>query len=323
MSDEYRPGQDRPINLNIDPSLDRLPTRPWDHHLTASHPPGPRHTDPEDLALYAMQLITGEEAAAIAQHVEHCAECSRELAHIQGDLGAYAFTAESSQPSDRARQRLLRQVSREKRVAPSSSSSSVTITAFGRSNSILNPVEEEAPRPQRQVGRAVFAWTGWAIAAGLAVVAGLLYRDSGALRATLAANSHQVAGLTAEAARSHQLMQALTDPKAMRVTLTTKPVPPKPEPIAGATYNSDKGTLVFLASGLDPLETYKTYELWLIPADGTASIPAGTFHPDDHGNASLIMPDLPKGVPAKGFGVTIEDEGGSQTPTKPIIMAGF
>jgi len=35
------------------------------------------------------------------------------------------------------------------------------------------------------------------------------------------------------------------------------------------------------------------------------------------------MPDLPKGVEAKGFGVTIEDEGGSQTPTKPIIMAGF
>jgi hypothetical protein len=318
-----RRGPDRPVNLNIDPNLDRLPARPWDHHLAASHPIGPRHTDPEDLVLYAMQLITGEEAATIAQHIEHCAECSRELAHIQGDLGAYAFTAESNQPSDRARQRLLRQVSREKRVAPSASSSSVTITAFGRSNSILNPVEEK-PQPQRQVGRAVFAWTGWAIAAGLAVVAGLLYKDTGALRATIAANSHQVAGLTAEAARSHQLTQALTDPKAMRVTLTTKPVAtPKPEPIAGATYNADKGTLVFLASGLDPLETYKTYELWLIPADGTAPVPAGTFHPDDHGNASLIMPDLPKGVAAKGFGVTIEDEGGSQTPTQPIIMAGF
>jgi anti-sigma-K factor RskA len=324
MSDERRPEQGRPINLNIDPNLDRLPPRPWDHHLAASHPIGPRHTDPEDLVLYAMQLISREEAATIAQHIEHCAECSRELAHIQGDLGAYAFTAESSQPSDRARQRLLRQVSREKRVAPTASSSSVTITAFGRSNSILNPVEEEPPRPQRQVGRTVFAWTGWAIAAGLAVVAGLLYRDSGALRATIAANSHQVVGLTAEAARSHQLMQALTDPKAMRVTLTTRPVSkPKPEPIADTTYNAEKGTLVFLASGLNPLETYKTYELWLIPADGSASIPAGTFHPDDRGNASLILPDLPKGVPAKGFGVTIEDEGGSQTPTQPIIMAGF
>ena len=36
----------------------------------------------------------------------------------------------------------------------------------------------------------------------------------------------------------------------------------------------------------------------------------------------VILPDLPKGVPAKSFGVTIEDSGGAQTPTMPIIMAG-
>jgi anti-sigma-K factor RskA len=67
---------------------------------------------------------------------------------------------------------------------------------------------------------------------------------------------------------------------------------------------------------------YKTYELWIIPQDGTAPIPAGTFHPDDQGNASVVLPDLPKGIAAKAFGVTIEPEGGSQTPTLPIIMAG-
>jgi len=33
------------------------------------------------------------------------------------------------------------------------------------------------------------------------------------------------------------------------------------------------------------------------------------------------MPDLPKGVPAKGFGVTLENEGGADTPTLPILMA--
>ena len=48
----------------------------------------------------------------------------------------------------------------------------------------------------------------WRIA-GLAVVAGLLYKDSGALRATIAANSHQVAGLTAEAA-TYNLLGART-----------------------------------------------------------------------------------------------------------------
>jgi anti-sigma-K factor RskA len=295
--------------------------RPWEQALhQASHPIGPRHTDPEDLALYAMQLLSGEEAVTIAQHVEHCAECRRELAHIQGDLGTYAFTVEMHAPPATARQRLVRQVSREKKAAPISNP---VIAAYGRSASILGPVEEEEEQPKRNIGRAVLGWSGWAIAAGLAVAAGFLYKDRVALRGSLAAQSSQVAQLSAEAAQAHQLMSALTDPKAVRVTLTAKPLPPKSGPLGGATYNPDKGTLVFLASGLDPLQDYKTYELWLIPADGSAALPAGTFHPDDRGNASLIMPDLPKGIPAKGFGVTIEDEGGSQTPTKPIVIAGF
>jgi len=34
------------------------------------------------------------------------------------------------------------------------------------------------------------------------------------------------------------------------------------------------------------------------------------------------MPPLPKGVEAKAFGVTVEDEGGATVPTPPIILAG-
>ena len=66
----------------------------------------------------------------------------------------------------------------------------------------------------------------------------------------------------------------------------------------------------------------KTYELWVIPANGSAPIPAGTFTPDATGNASVVMPPMPEGIPAKAFGVTIEKAGGSSTPTAPILMAG-
>jgi anti-sigma-K factor RskA len=148
-----------------------------------------------------------------------------------------------------------------------------------------------------------------------------LYHDRQSLNSDLASETSQILRLNTDAAASRQLMDTLTDPRAVRVTLTTKPVP-KAGPIGGVTYNPEKGTLVFLASNLDPLQQYKTYELWVIPQDGGAPVPAGTFHPDDQGNASVIMPDLPKGVSAKAFGVTIEEEGGAQTPTPPIIMAG-
>jgi hypothetical protein len=293
---------------------------PWD--LTTRVPAaGQRHANPEDLTLLAMQLLSGEEAATITQHVEHCAECRRELATIRGDLGAYAFTVEMRDPSDAARERLMRQVGREKKAIPisQSHSRSAAIATFGRTTSILVPDEEQIGRPSTTAR--VLAWTGWALAAGLAVTSGVIYRDREGLRNSLAGQSTQVARLTTDAAQSKRLMDAVTDPHAQRVTLTTKPLPPAP--IGRATYNADKGTLIFLASDMEPLKPEKTYELWLIPADGSASLPAGTFHPDDRGNASVIMPPLPKGVPAKGFGVTVEDEGGSQTPTKPIILVGF
>jgi anti-sigma-K factor RskA len=76
---------------------------------------------------------------------------------------------------------------------------------------------------------------------------------------------------------------------------------------------------VFLASNLQPLQGTSVYELWVLPADKSAPIPAGTFRPDAGGNASVVMPHLPKGVAAGGFGVTIEQAGGSSTPTMSTL----
>jgi anti-sigma-K factor RskA len=115
-------------------------------------------------------------------------------------------------------------------------------------------------------------------------------------------------------------METLTDRSALRVTLTKAQTAPVPQ--ARATYVAEEGTLIFQANNMPALEPAKVYELWLIPANGSNPIPAGTFQPDQRGYASIMMPPLPKGVQAKAFGVTIENMGGSQTPTLPIIMVG-
>ena len=74
---------------------------------------------------------------------------------------------------------------------------------------------------------------------------------------------------------------------------------------------------------MDPIAADKTYELWLIPkGEGAKPIPAGTFKPDARGFASVILPELPKGTVAAAFGVTLESDGGSNTPTLPILMVG-
>ena len=303
------------------------PNQPANPIATFGSPSGPRHPNPDDLVLYAMQLLPAPDTAAITQHLLQCTECRAELGRVHGDLATFAATSDLQAPPATARQRFVDQVAREKKIvpiakpqpqAPAQTPTAPPLAAFGRGASILS-IEDH--QPKRSSRATIVAIAGWAAAACLAIAAGLQYKDRADLRNTLSAQNGQIQRLNTDAASAHQLMDALTDPKAIRVTLTTKPQP-KIAPIGGVTYNPTKGSLVFLASDLDPLQTYKTYELWVIPSDGTPPVPAGTFHPDDQGNAAVIMPDLPKGVPAKAFGVTIEDEGGALKPTFPIIMSG-
>lgn len=290
--------------------------------------PGGAHPDPADLTLYAMQLVDGDQAAAIMDHLSRCAGCSAELGRIQGDLALTALAVNLETPSDSARRRLLSQVAREKKAAPvvqeapapTEAAQPRPLASFGRPGSVLSM---EQRRPKGRSRLIVLTGLGWATAAGFCLVAGLLLRDRQNLRTDLAAQDSEIARLNAGAASAHQLMDALTDPGAMRVSMRIPAMPRPPvEPSGGVTYNPQKGSLIFLASNLGGLEEYKAYELWIIPADNSAPIPAGTFHPDGAGNASVVMPDLPRGISAKAFGVTIEPEGGSQSPTMPLVMFG-
>lgn len=295
-----------------------------------------RHIDQEDLALFAMQLLTSEENTAIQQHIAECEACRREVAAVRADLGLYAQTVDLHAPPARSRERLLKQLAKEKKIVPISAAPPAAAPEragghFGGSTGSLFGSADSTPPgdtsylleddpPRRNFASRALPWLGWAAAAGLALTAGNLYRQREALRSTVTQQSVDVARLTAEAASARQIMDTLTDKSAMRVTLNRAQAPPVPQ--GHATYLPDKGSLIFLASNMEPLQPTKTYELWIIPADGRDPVPAGTFRPDEHGNADVIMPPLPKGIPAKAFGITIEDEGGSQTPTLPIIMVG-
>jgi anti-sigma-K factor RskA len=126
--------------------------------------------------------------------------------------------------------------------------------------------------------------------------------------------------LSAKAAHAQQLADVLNAPSAQRVTLTLAKHPA--DPTGHAIYLPDRGALLFEANNLQPLNPGKTYELWVIPANGTAPVPAGVFKPNASGYASVVLPQLPPGIAAKAFGVTIENDPGASTPTMPIVLAG-
>jgi hypothetical protein len=194
-------------------------------------------------------------------------------------------------------------------------------TIFTESGAIVPAYVTEEIAPKRGLAARVLPWAGWAVAAGLAVTTGKFYRERETMRGAMTTQASIIDRLMADVASARQVMDTMTDSSAMRVTLTKGQTAPVPQ--GRATYVASKGSLIFLASNLEPLPPGKTYELWLIPAvAGGSPIPAGTFRPDERGNASVILPPLPKGVEAKAFGVTVEDEGGATVPTQPIILAG-
>ena len=275
-----------------------------------------KHIDPDDLPLYAMQLLAPDETEEMSLHLQHSAEARRVLAEIYGDLAIFAHSAEMHSPPALTRQRLMKHVAREKKPVPIDQHQAAMADAYApRAGSLM---DEEPAR--RSVAARVLPWVGWAVAAGLAVEAGNLYQQRQQIQGSYAREHKQLAQTALSAELANTLMETVKDPTAQHVLLTSAET--KPLPQGRIAYVAEKGSLIFLASNLAPLEPYKTYELWLIPADGRDAIPAGTFQPDEHGNATVVMPQLPKGVAAKAFGVTVEDGQGSSSPTLPIILKG-
>lgn len=63
----------------------------------------------------------------------------------------------------------------------------------------------------------------------------------------------------------------------------------------------------------------KVYQVWRIPADGTAPVPSGTMTGEDvvNGNPTAVT----EIESYSALAITVEPEGGSETPTMPIIVS--
>ena len=260
------------------------------------------HIPLEDLALYAMQAMHSHELAAVRLHLDRCAECRRTLAEVNGDLALMAMSVEQKPLPEGARQRFVERLAADAVRADRASAAPAVSIATGK------PV------------RRTMLWVGWLAAAASLLFAFSLERKVRDLNDQLAQQQRAAAQQSAANARAQQVLDVLTAPAAKRVLLTAAKT--KPEPTGRAVYLAENGGLIFQANDLAQLAQDKAYELWVIPANGQAPIAAGVFRPDPAGSASVVLPPLPRGVPAKAFGVTIEKAEGSATPTAPIILMG-
>ena len=180
------------------------------------------HIEQEDLALYAMHLLPEAEADAIAAHLEECEGCGDVIALMRGDLAALALTTEMHAAPATARQRLMTQVAREKKIIPLDR----PINAEAGSPLASRLLVEDTYIPQSNSASKIIpwiSWVGWAVAAGLTVSVVDLYQERDDLRSAVAKQAGELQSVSADAQRGKALVQALTDQNAMRVTLNQTP----------------------------------------------------------------------------------------------------
>jgi anti-sigma-K factor RskA len=277
-----------------------------------------KQIDPDDLPLYAMRLLDEQDTAELTQNLQYSVEARKLLGEVYADLGLFALTSEVEKPRPETRERFLAQVAREKKIVQVDGEELVVSARQQAFQSLSTQMPLMMPQPKSLPMRAL-PWIGWAAAACLGVVLVQQYQVRDSLLRTIESYRTELASTESSATLSNAALDTIKDPHATNVVLTTPKA--KPAPQGRASYVANKGSLVFVASNMEQLAPDRTYELWLIPVKGQP-IPAGTFTPDARGNANLIMPQLPIGIKAKAFGVTIEREGGSVTPTAPILMVG-
>lgn len=286
--------------------------------------------DQEDLVLLALRLLPADVAARMQEQIVASAECRHEFRVVQENLTIFALGVPIETPSEGSRDRLLQQVARERSVSLRRRTSTAVTPAASVSS--LYPLESSSdetlrsatlPKQKPQRGASSqhwLRWSGWAVAAGVALLAAGLFRDRNYQQTASLRREAEVSRMAADAANARAVTDALGDPTSVHVKLAGSG--PSSSAIGSAVYAPRRGALIFVASHLAPALPHKTYELWVIPADGHAPVPAGTFRPDLDGSTNVISSDLPRGLIAKAFGVTLENEAGATSPTPPLVMAG-
>jgi anti-sigma-K factor RskA len=246
----------------------------------------------EDFDLYAMGALEGEEKLALESHLRQCAECAAKLEEAHGRMALLALAAPSEVAPSAVKERLLRQI------------------------------RADAPKVQASGAPAFLRWLApaFAVAAlALLVVAVELKIENRALLQKQSDLQSEAQVLRQETERERSVLDILTASDTVKVTLVSGAARPAPE--GKAFYHPRKG-LLFYTSNLPAAPSGRTYQLWIVPAQGNP-ISAGVFQVDSLGNGQVMLPALPPDVTAKAFAVTLEPAGGVPQPTGPKVLVGL
>ena len=172
---------------------------------------------------------------------------------------------------------------------------------------------------EKHVHRSPWAtYLGWA--AALLFAAGLLwvYLENNELKSKIEVVNEekqsleqQILEARSEVADTEQLLNELRDQNVAVVALGGQTV--SPESYAKAYWNKAEQKVYIDAQGLPEPPPGYTYQVWSLKLNPLTPTSIGLL--DDFANSNTKVFELPNPNKSEAFGITLEPEGGSETPT--------
>ncbi len=241
------------------------------------------HDDVRDLAPeYVLGILDPDARAAVARHLEACADCRTYVSQEAAVLDAIGRGVPQSAPPPALRARVL---------------------AAARADARSSGASETRPRVIAASSRV--PWLLAAAAGLLALVAGWQ---------VFAARGER-ARLEQELARQQRSEAVLASSDLVRFELSGAS-----DDARGRAFWSHRNGLVFAAEGLAPLPAGRTYQLWVISRG--APVSAGVFDVTPGGHARIVMPTPETLTQVEAVAVTVEPAGGLAAPSTTPILAG-
>jgi anti-sigma-K factor RskA len=260
------------------------------------------HANPEDLDLYALGALDGEEKQALEAHLAACPACTQQLAAARQRTALVGLSAPAVAPRPQVKADLMAKLKAEPRPVPVSSVSA------------KSPASQPAQSKTRKIRWGLRFSFGFGLATAALAFATFELAKSDLDR------GRQLKQLQAQLVQDESSMQAMSQvtaaPDSAMIALLQQPGGPPGQ--AHVMYNARMGMGVY-AGQLAPAPAGKSYQLWLVSALGT-KVSAGLVNVNQQAGSVVIH--LTPGLTAKAFAVTLEPQGGMPQPTGPMVLVG-
>jgi anti-sigma-K factor RskA len=254
------------------------------------------HANPENLDLYALGALDGEDEQTLEAHVHACPHCQQQLAAARQRMALIGLTAAPTAPRPLVKSALMDRVRAEKRAGTQSSAT------------------QTAPSQIRRKRWGLRFSLGFGLAAVVLAFAAYEFAKQDLAR------GKQLQQLQAQLSQDTAVLQAMSQvtsaPDSTQIALLQQPGGPPGQ--AHMLYNARMGLGVY-SGQIAPAPSGKSYQLWLVPPSG-APVDAGLVSANQQNGAVVVR--LTPGLAPKAFAVTLEPFGGKPQPTGPMVLVG-